>query len=128
MARRIEQLDLEQDTGSPRKARRFVAIVLTSWGVSSDAVETSQLLASELVSNAVLHGRAPINMSVLTEDADDRVVRVEVCNEGSGVPTRRVAGDLDPSGRGLQLIADLAARWGITNDQGQTRVWFEVGV
>ena len=127
MTPRIEQLDLDQDTGAPRKARRFLSTVLLSWGLPAETVETSQLLASELVSNAVLHGRAPINMIIERSDPSVQVVRIEVSNEGAGVPTRRVAGETDPSGRGLQLIADLARTWGVSTDHGQTRVWFEIG-
>jgi serine/threonine-protein kinase RsbW len=124
---RTEQLDLAQDSGAPRRARRFLLSVLTSWGVSGETVERTQLLASELVSNAVLHGRAPIRLRVRSADKAGATIRVEVSDAGTAAPTVRTADRSDPSGRGLQLVADLARCWGTSRRNGATQVWFELG-
>lgn len=123
---RTAQLDLDHDVKAPRAARGFLAAVLENWAVAPDLAGRLQLLASELVSNAVLHGDGPIRMIVSEEDQATRVIRVEVSNTGEGRPVVRRANHTDLSGRGLQLVDELARAWGTRSDSGQTFVWFEV--
>jgi anti-sigma regulatory factor (Ser/Thr protein kinase) len=83
------------------------------------------LLVSELVTNSVLHADQPAGAPVhITGFALNGVVRVEVEDRGEGPVRRRAADPLD-GGFGLQLLDLLAARWGVTHEQG-TRVWFEL--
>jgi anti-sigma regulatory factor (Ser/Thr protein kinase) len=123
MLTRSEELDLAHDPASPRTARRFVTKLLDEWGVAGDAVERSQLLVSELVSNAVLHAMGPVLLTVSLRDGH---LRIEVVNHGAGTPRKRNATAADLSGRGLQLVDKLATGWGSTVDGGRTRVWFEL--
>ncbi len=123
---RTAQLDLDHDVTAPRAARRFLSSVLAGWGVPHAIVERSQLLVSELVSNAVLHGGGPIKMVVRDNDSAVGVIRVEVSNNGDGRPVMRRADRDELSGRGLQLIEDLATKWGTRSGSGRTHVWFEV--
>ncbi len=126
MQTRSAQLDLAHDVGAPRIARRFIAELLSTWGVLPAAIDRSQLLVSELVSNAIEHGRGPIRLAVTEVDPQAGLYRAEVCNRGSGRPSlRRVSHD-GLSGRGLQLVDELAHEWGTTNTDGETRVWFEL--
>jgi anti-sigma regulatory factor (Ser/Thr protein kinase) len=124
---RTARIQLAHDVGAPRAARRFLAEVLPTWGVAPEAVERSQLLVSELVSNAIMHGRAPVTLIVSETDPVEGVYRVEVCNDGEGVPSMRSALRDDLSGRGLRLVDQLALEWGSNSSHGQTRVWFDVG-
>jgi len=124
---RSARLDLAHDATAPRLARRFLATVLGGWDVKDDIVDRSQLMVSELVSNAVLHGSGPVELRVTETDRKQGVYRVEVCNSGNGVPAMRRAEMHELSGRGLQLVDSLARRWGAHNIDGNTRVWFDVG-
>ncbi|MCU1365127.1 MAG: ATP-binding protein [Ilumatobacteraceae bacterium] len=124
---RTAQTDLTHDVEAPRVGRRFVTSVLAKWGIASGAVERAQLLVSELISNAVLHGAGPVRL-MLAEVEGGRSVRIEVCNRGSGQPRMRVAHPDDLSGRGLQLVDQLSRGWGSSNVDGETSVWFEVQI
>jgi len=126
METRTAHLDLADDPSSPRVARRFLATVLTGWGISADLVESSQLLASELVSNAVLHGRGGARLVITEVDSERGIIRVEVCNDGDGEPAMRRANRDELSGRGLRLIDELSSGWGSRTADGQTTVWFEL--
>lgn len=114
---------LAAEPASARAARRFVVDVLA--GVATpDLEETVILLASELVTNAVVHVGGEVEVLVrLTPTA----VRVEVTDSSDATPTPRRAGVDDTSGRGLALVEALARRWGVDADPtGGKTVWFEV--
>jgi hypothetical protein len=103
-------------------ARRFVGDTLRGWQ-RSDLADVVRLLASELVTNAVVHARTEVEVRVvLLDDA----VRIEVCD---GEPTRPVvhtpALDVD-AGRGLVIVTDLAYRWGVIPMERGKAVWAEV--
>ncbi len=125
MEQRTAQLDLDHDVASPRAARRFVSATLADWGFPEETLERSQLLVSELVSNAVLHGEGPIKLTISSPGA--AVIRVEVSNRGEAQLVNRRAQRDDLSGRGLQLIDDLAIGWGSHTNDGHTVVWFHLG-
>lgn len=125
MNQRTAQLDLAHDVTSPRAARRFVSATLGDWGFTDETVERSQLLVSELVSNAVLHGEGPITLTISSMRA--ALIRVEVSNRGEAQLVNRRAQRDDLSGRGLQLIDDLAVEWGSHTNDGHTIVWFDLG-
>jgi anti-sigma regulatory factor (Ser/Thr protein kinase) len=124
MDTRTAHSDLDHDAGAPRAARRFVSSVLSSWGAAADVRERGELLVSELVSNAVLHGLGPIELDLTEVDAGR--YRIEVCNGGETRPLMRRAAQNEPSGRGLQLVDQLAGEWGSATGGGQTSVWFEL--
>jgi len=85
------------------------------------------LLASELFSNSVRHSNSglPGETITVTVTACAGVVRVEVTDRsGPGVPEPRPAVDDAEGGRGLGLVAGLAARWGWRRRDGRTVTWF----
>ncbi len=123
---RTAQLELDHCVGAPRSARRFLSTVLEAWGLPFGVVERSELLVSELVSNAFLHGRGPIHLFVSAEQVPAESIRVEVSNVGDGHPSLRRSNRGELSGRGLQLVEDLAKGWGAASVDGHTVVWFEV--
>ncbi len=105
-------------------ARRFVRDVLMSRRVPDDVVRTVELLTSEVVSNAILHGRAGPNLEV---EVDDGVVRVGVQDMSPEVPVRRLTRPDQVSGRGVVIVDELASAWGVEPlRNGGKRVWFEV--
>jgi anti-sigma regulatory factor (Ser/Thr protein kinase) len=79
--------------------------------------------ATELVTNAVLHGREPVEMIV--ELGPDRV-RVEVRDASAVSPTFSVLDPTAVTGRGLLLVAALADHWGVDPEVGGKVVWFEL--
>ncbi|WP_091124639.1 ATP-binding protein [Nocardioides terrae] len=93
--------------------------------VRPDLAADAELLTSEVVSNAVMHGAPPLSLSVLA--ADGQLI-VEVSDGSDDLP-RFPAGDADPDavgGRGLRIVQMLASAWGIhTTTRGKT-VWFRL--
>lgn len=89
-------------------------------------VENMRLLVTELVTNCVRHAEArQIELVVIVAA---KRVRVEVENLGdSFVPTPRAAGAERESGWGLFLVERLSESWGVLDEDGRTRVWFEMG-
>ena len=84
------------------------------------------VLISELITNAVRHGGADEDATIVVHVAiAPHVLRVEVCDQGPGfvapaVPRRRPEG----GGNGLVLLARMSSSWGVASDDG-TCVWFE---
>ena len=103
-------------------ARHFVEECLRSWGLAA-AAERIVLAVSELVTNAVTHGRGPV---ALTLGANNDRVRVDVEDQGGGTP---VLPPPDPQHRGggwgLRLVDTLADDWGVDTLGHRTTVWFE---
>jgi anti-sigma regulatory factor (Ser/Thr protein kinase) len=82
----------------------------------------AKLLASELLTNAVLHGQGKI---VLRAKSDENRLLVEVIDEGHGFKHAvRKSAFADLSGRGLWIVDAESSRWGI--HEGTTHVWFEL--
>jgi len=105
-------------------ARRLVSAHLIEWQVNGEAGEVTVLLVSELVTNAMRHGGAPIR---LVADTTPSGVRVEVYDgNGDAFPAIRDLRPDAPGGRGLRLVDALADRWGTIGAGDGKCVWFEV--
>ena len=108
---------------APAAARRFVSDVLNRWGHEASLVEDAQLLVTELATNAVIHARSPFTVSA---EPSGSGVRLSIQDASSVRPTVREPRGLGSSGRGLQLVVAIAARWGVDlTDDGKT-VWAEL--
>jgi serine/threonine-protein kinase RsbW len=99
--------------------------------VSSTREPALMLLVSELVTNSVRHAGLDRHQPIrLRARRDDVCAYVEVCDAGrSGrVPGRREPSvdALEPGGLGLMLVDEMADRWGVARDDGETCVWFEL--
>ena len=118
-----QRTELDRDLRSGSTARRFVREALERWDCG-DALDTVQLLVSELVTNAVVHAGSKPNVAVLLLP---ETVRIEVADQQvDAAVAPREAGDDDESGRGLFLLEELSSSWGVeTSPDGKT-VWFEV--
>ncbi len=81
------------------------------------------MLTSELVTNAVLHGRSPVTVTTALHDG---LLRVEVSDDNSRHPQLQHSDDSTLDGRGLHIVALLAARWGVTDEPFGKTVWFEL--
>ncbi|WTX92582.1 SpoIIE family protein phosphatase [Streptomyces sp. NBC_00637] len=102
------------------QARRLIRRTLGQWGLDS-LVETTELLISEVVANAVRVASRPITLRLLRTD----VLRCEVGDDSPVVPRMRNARLTDEGGRGLFLVDQLAQRWGATRISTGKVVWFE---
>ena len=118
------ELALDATPRSPARARRWVTDVVGAHGRFDVAV--ARLLVSELVTNVLLHARTSM---VLRASTHGWRLRVEVGDGGTGRLGRRLAESADGEpGRGWQVVAQLAADWGVHSgaDGVGTVVWFEL--
>jgi len=111
--------------GPEAAARARRALTKLRADIDPPLMETLRLLVTELVSNSVRHARADtVVLKVLV--ARSRVV-TEVSDEGPGFdPENAVSPGTDGSGWGLFLVERLAHRWGVSQHEHATRVWFEL--
>ena len=115
------ETDLPRTRAAPALARRSLARWLAT-DVDGDELHTAELLVSELVTNAVIHGRGEVTLRAQLDD--DRLL-VEVIDEGGGFErTVRQHDFASIGGRGLAIVDTAASRWGI--HEGTTHVWFEL--
>ncbi|MEV5408498.1 SpoIIE family protein phosphatase [Thermopolyspora sp. NPDC052614] len=103
-----------------RQARRNVRATLEQWGLTALA-DTSELIVSELVTNAVNHARGPIKVRLLR----GRSLVCEVGDASFAVPALRDPEEGTDGGRGLHLVNWLAYRWGSRLTPGGKVVWAE---
>lgn len=116
---------LPGDVTTPAAVRRFVRAALESVEADPMVIETAQLLTDELVTNAILHARTPIDLVVRKVRVS---VRVEVFDEGGG-EARPLYPELDAAaGRGLGLVQAVANRWGVDDREVGKTVWFEIAL
>ncbi|MEV4683493.1 ATP-binding protein [Streptomyces kurssanovii] len=92
---------------------------------AADAADVAELLASELVTNALIHTD---HGAVVTATVEDARLHVEVQDFMAGLPVRDIPNaDLGTGGRGLVLVERLADAWGVRTAQGVGKViWFEL--
>ena len=121
----FEPQALPHSLAAPGLARRYLATRAEAWPF--EMLELATLLTSELVTNAVQHGRGPVEL-LLSEDSDR--LHIEVGDSLAGglphAPGRPP--DIRQSGRGLLIVDQLADRWGFRprNDPPGKVVWFEL--
>jgi two-component sensor histidine kinase len=90
----------------------------------TDFEDAVLLLVTELVTNAIVHARSPVQVSVAV---DDSRVRVAVHDRAPRPPIRRPASEEALNGRGLLLLERLSDRWGFDAGPAGKSVWFEIG-
>ncbi|MEE1821666.1 serine/threonine-protein phosphatase [Streptomyces sp. BE20] len=111
---------LQPRNETPGRARRLVAHTLRRWGLEK-LTEATELMVSELVTNAVQHATRPITLSLVRTSR----LRCEVGDDSPLLPRPRRTGPEDERGRGLQIVARCAERWGATRLGTGKVVWFE---
>ncbi|KES05436.1 hypothetical protein BU52_19535 [Streptomyces toyocaensis] len=114
------------DTGAVSSARRRVVAIVHDWDLPlvEGTVETLELLAGEVIANAVVHTGESCQVTV---SWDGLRVRLEAEDTKGGHLPEWVPAGLDgESGRGLQLVDGLAQAWGCRPTTGGKAVWFEI--
>ncbi|MFI9647179.1 SpoIIE family protein phosphatase [Streptomyces sp. NPDC052040] len=112
---------LPREPRSVGRAREYARAQLLAWDLEP-LVDTTELLVSELVTNALRYGEGDIRLRLLL----DRTLVCEVWDAGLVQPRRRRARDTDEGGRGLQLVGLLSAAWGSRRTPRGKTVWFEL--
>ncbi|MCF2125883.1 PAS domain-containing SpoIIE family protein phosphatase/ATP-binding protein [Strepomyces sp. STD 3.1] len=112
---------LPREPRSVGRARELARAQLLDWDMEP-LVDTTELLVSELVTNALRYGEGEIRLRLLL----DRTLVCEVWDSGLVQPRRRRARDTDEGGRGLQLVGLLSAAWGSRRTPRGKTVWFEL--
>ncbi|MFF5314214.1 ATP-binding protein [Streptomyces massasporeus] len=132
--RQVRRLSFEDESGVVPLARDFTRQALYAWGwlpaASADrraAAEDVLLVVSELVTNACLHAEGPDQLRIT---CDNKVIRVEVADRGTGQPAPRTphrAGR--PGGHGMFIVQRLCLDWGVFRTPGVSgkTVWAELG-
>lgn len=112
---------LPREARSVGRARELARAKLPAWGLEG-LLDTTELLVSELVTNALRYGEGEIRLRLLL----DRTLVCEVWDGNLAQPRRRRARDTDEGGRGLQLVGLLSAGWGTRRTHRGKTVWFEL--
>ncbi|MGW2516519.1 ATP-binding protein [Streptomyces sp. NPDC001617] len=132
--RQARRLDFDGATGVVPLARDFTRQALYAWGwlpaATADqraAAEDVLLVVSELVTNACLHAEGPSELWIAL---DNKVIRLEVSDRGTGQPAPRTphrAGR--PGGHGMFIVQRLCLDWGVVRTPGVAgkTVWAELG-
>ncbi|WP_344630593.1 SpoIIE family protein phosphatase [Streptomyces glaucosporus] len=111
------------ETTAARRARDAVRKNLHDWGLGALADDTV-LLVSELVTNSLRHAHGPIGVRMVRGSS----LLVEVSDPLPAPPRERSAGVDDEGGRGIQLVARGARRWGTRHGPIGKTVWFELPI
>ncbi|MFE1516763.1 ATP-binding protein [[Kitasatospora] papulosa] len=98
------------------QARRTTATVLKLWSLPDTPAADAQLVVSELVSNAIIHGSGDVRLRLRH---DDHELQIRVTDDSTAPARRRRASATDLDGRGLYLVGCLSLRWGVA-DGGRT--------
>ncbi|NEW77401.1 ATP-binding SpoIIE family protein phosphatase [Streptomyces rhizosphaericus] len=117
---RVATWEIPPEPAVVSRIRREVTARLMDWGLEK-LVLTTELVVSELVTNAIRYGRPPIRLRLIR----DRALICEVSDFSSTAPHLRRARALDEGGRGLFLVAQLAQRWGTRLEVHGKTIWAE---
>ncbi|GAA4229865.1 hypothetical protein GCM10022254_23290 [Actinomadura meridiana] len=117
---RFASWTLPADPAAVRRARGLVRSRLAEWDLD-ELDYTTQLLASELITNAFRYAPGPIELRLLLE----RTLVCEVLDRSAALPRLRRAEDDDENGRGLLVVSQLAHRWGTRRTAAGKVVWCE---
>ena len=127
---RIAEWDLDADPARVSEIRAAVVHQLEKWQLA-EAGYLAELLFSELVTNAIRYGTAPIQVRlVLPRPVGANIGNTLICEVADGsstAPHLRRAATTDEGGRGLFLVAQLAQAWGTRYTARGKVIWAECG-
>ncbi|MCZ7456288.1 SpoIIE family protein phosphatase/ATP-binding protein [Streptomyces sp. WMMC940] len=117
---RVADWDVPEDPAAVSSMREAVTEKLGAWGLD-DLVFTTELILSELITNAIRYTSGPIRLRLVR----DRTLICEVADSSSTAPHLRHAATMDEGGRGLFLVAQFAERWGTRYTSDGKVIWAE---
>lgn len=109
------------DPSTVAEARTWVTRTLTTWNLQ-DLTFVTELIVSELVTNAVRYGRQPVLLRLIRGPA----LICEVSDASNAAPHLRRARTFDEGGRGLLIVAQLTQRWGSRPTAAGKTIWAEI--
>ncbi|MEU0649125.1 SpoIIE family protein phosphatase [Streptomyces umbrinus] len=113
--------DLPSDPAVVAEARRRVCDRLAGWGLNDETAFITELVVSELVTNAIRYATGPIRLRLIKE----QTLTCEVSDGSTISPHLRRARLSDEGGRGLLLVAQLTERWGTRYTRTGKTIWAE---
>ncbi|MDI9830391.1 SpoIIE family protein phosphatase [Streptomyces sp. KAU_LT] len=113
--------DVPVDPAAVAEARARATRQMAAWHLD-DLTMTTELIVSELVTNAIRYAEPPVRLRLLR----DSRLTCEVADASSTAPRLRHARSTDEGGRGLFLVAQLAHRWGVRYTPGGKIIWAEL--
>ncbi|MFD4501343.1 SpoIIE family protein phosphatase [Streptomyces sp. NPDC058457] len=120
-ADRVATWELPFDLAAVAEARKLATGQLAAWQLEEAAFIT-ELIVSEMVTNAFRYGRPPVRLRLIH---DDHTLTCEVFDSSNTAPHMRRAHTYDEGGRGLLLVGQLTQRWGTRHAGTGKTVWAE---
>ncbi|MFD3972682.1 SpoIIE family protein phosphatase [Streptomyces cyaneofuscatus] len=117
---RVAEWELPAEAVAVGRARELATRQLDAWGLAELSFAT-ELVVSELVTNAVRYGGGPLRLRLIR----DRTLLCEVADTGHTSPHLRHSAEDDEGGRGLFIVAQLVQRWGTRYTPGGKTIWTE---
>ncbi|MFI6014634.1 SpoIIE family protein phosphatase [Streptomyces sp. NPDC051243] len=114
----VADWDVEPDPAQVPRARKFAVDQVDDWGLEEAAFVT-ELVVSELVTNAIRYGEPPIRLRLIR----DTSLICEVSDASNTAPHLRRARAFDEGGRGLLLVAQLTQGWGTRHTTNGKTIW-----
>ncbi|MEW2395300.1 SpoIIE family protein phosphatase [Streptomyces sp. NPDC046862] len=122
-ADQVATWDIPADPTFVARARKLACDQLAAWRLE-DVSFVTELIVSELVTNAVRYGGSPVQLRLIR----DTTLICEVSDSSSTAPHMRRARAFDEGGRGLLLVAQLARRWGSRHTRTGKTIWAEQAI
>ncbi|MGW8884728.1 SpoIIE family protein phosphatase [Streptomyces sp. NPDC055749] len=113
--------ELKHDRTTPAVARALVRGQLEAWQLDEESAYATELIVSELITNAVRYGTPPLQLRLLL----DTTLTCEVHDSSSVAPHLRHARTVDEGGRGLFIVSQLASHWGTRFSRDGKALWTE---
>ncbi|KUN09742.1 protein phosphatase [Streptomyces yokosukanensis] len=123
-ADRVASWDVPPDPAAVGDLRARATRQIEAWGLGPELAVTTELIVSELVTNALRYAAPPIRLRLLR----DARLTCEVGDASSTAPRLRHARSTDEGGRGLFLVAQLAHRWGSRYTAEGKIIWAELEI
>jgi anti-sigma regulatory factor (Ser/Thr protein kinase) len=122
-AENVVRWTLPAELTSARKARSLIKRPLRKWGLL-ELLPAAELLVSELVTNAVRYAQGKIGLRLILEGG----LVCEVLDDSAALPRLRHPDEEDERGRGLQVVSQIAQRWGARRSLSGKVVWCELAL
>ncbi|MGW1373011.1 SpoIIE family protein phosphatase [Streptomyces sp. NPDC002446] len=119
-AHKVATWELSAEPTAAAEGRTLAVAQLNDWGLG-DVALTTELIVSELVTNAYRYSSGPVTLRLIR----DRHLICEVSDTSSTSPHLRHAATTDEGGRGLFLVAQLTERWGTRYVRNGKTIWTE---
>ncbi|MED7827425.1 ATP-binding SpoIIE family protein phosphatase [Streptomyces chiangmaiensis] len=122
-SRHVATWDLSDDLAAVARARNLASLQLADWDLQ-ESTFTTEVVVSELVTNAIRYGGGPVQLRLIRQDT----LICEVSDGSNTAPHLRRARVFDEGGRGLFIVAQLAERWGTRQRFDGKTIWAELGL